>query len=133
MKLTLLSCLAVFFAFNLYAQNETSDKTTGESFPATISFENKEKNFQLDLTGVSTRKKLVFKVYSVAHYLQKGAANGNDLLQAIMDDKNAKQLTLKWIRDVPSNKVTEGYEESLKTAIPESEYSKLNNEIKTYV
>lgn len=133
MKLTLLSCLAVFFAFNLHAQNEITDKATGESFPASVSFESQGKNYQLDATGVSTRKKLVFKVYSVAHYLQKDAANGKDLLQAIMDDANAKQLTIKWVRDVPAEKVREGYEESFKTAISEPAHAKLQNEIKTYL
>jgi len=133
MKFILFSCLAIFCAFNLNAENEVIDKATGEAFPAEITFDYQGKNYQLDSTGVSTRKKLFIKVYSVAHYLQKGAAAGKDKLQEIMSDSNAKQLTIKWVRGVPADKVQEGYEESFKTAIPEPAYTQLQSAIKTYI
>jgi hypothetical protein len=133
MKFMLFSCLALFCAFNLHAENEVSDKATGEVFPAEISFDYQGKDYQLEATGVSTRKKFIFKVYSVAHYLQKGAATGNDKLQEIMSGANAKQLTLKWVRAAPAAKVQEGYEESFKTAIPDPAYTQLQSAIKTYV
>jgi hypothetical protein len=117
----------------LYAANEVSDKATGETFPAEVSFDYQGKNYQLEATGVSTRKKLIIKIYSVAHYLQKGVASGRDKIQEIMSDANAKQLSIKWVHDVPVEKVRGGYEESLKTAILEPTYSKLQNEIRTYI
>lgn len=133
MKSILFNCLALFCAFTLYAENEVSDKATGAVFPAEISFDYEGKNYQLEATGVSTRKKLIVKVYSVAHYLQKGVVAGKDKLQEIMNDANAKQLTIKWVRDVPASKVQEGYEESLKTAIPVPAYTQLQTPIKSYV
>lgn len=132
MKVKLFSCLALLCASCLQAGTEISDKATGEVFPSEISFDYQGKNYQLEATGVATRKKLLFKVYSVAHYLQKGAT-GADSLQKIMSDANAKQLSLKWVRDVPAAKVQEGYEESFKTAIPTAADQQLQSAIKTYV
>ena len=137
MKMKLLSCLALFCACHVHAydqvQNQVTDKATGAVFPAQVSFDYQGKTYELEATGVSTRKKLVFKVYSVAHYLQKGAAAGKDRLQEILSDANAKQLTIKWMRDVPAAKVQEGYEESFRNAIPEPAYSRLQTVIKTYI
>jgi hypothetical protein len=133
MKLFIFSCLALFCAFNLQAANDVTDKATGESFPASVSFEDQGKKFDLDITGVSTRKKLMFKIYSVAHYLQKGVITSSDPLQAILSDDNAKQLTIKWVRDVPGDRVREGYEESFKTAISSPDYTQLQSAIDTYI
>ncbi len=133
MKFKLFSFLALMCAFNLHAGNQVSDKATGEVFPAQIAFDYQGKDYQLDATGVSTRKKLIIKVYSVAHYLQKGVAVGKDKLQAIMSDANAKQLTIKWVRAVPAATIQEGYEDSFKTAIPDPVYTQLQAAIKTYI
>lgn len=132
MKFKLFSFLALCCAFTLNAENEISDKATGEVFPAEISFNYQGKDYQLEATGVATRKKFFIKVYSVAHYLQKGAATGKDKLQEIMSDANAKQLTIKWVRAVSAAKIQDGYEESFKTAIPDPD-TQLQTAIKTYI
>jgi hypothetical protein len=133
MKLTLLSFLTLFCACSVYADTEVTDKATGESFPASISFNADGKDYQLEATGVSTRKKLIIKVYSVAHYLQKGATAGSDKLQTILSDLNAKQLSIKWVRAVPADKVKDGYNESFKTAIQDPAYTQVQSAIKTYL
>lgn len=114
MKSMILSCLALFCAFTLHA--DVTDETTGISFPSEVSFDYEGKTYDLDITGVSTRKKLIIKVYSVAHYLQKDA-NGEDKIEKILSDENAKQLTIKWARNVPLEKIQSGYHESFKNAI----------------
>ncbi|HEV8051692.1 MAG TPA: chalcone isomerase family protein [Parachlamydiaceae bacterium] len=129
----LLSSLILFCAFNLHADSQITDKETGTSFPTEISFNNQGKDYQLEATGVATRKKLFFKVYSVAHYLQKGVASGADKLQAIMSDANAKQLTIKWVRDIEAAKIQEGYVESFKNAVSDQGNSQLQSDIKTYI
>lgn len=133
MKSILLSCFALVCSFSVLAADEIKDPSTGATFPTEVTFDYQGKNYQLETTGVSTRKKLVFKVYSVAHYLQKGVAEGKDKLGEILNDANAKQLTIKWVRDVPADKVQSGYEESLKGAIPEAAYAKLQTPAKTFI
>lgn len=76
---------------------------------------------------------MIIKVYSVAHYLQKGATSGSDKLQTILSDLNAKQLTIKWVRQVPAEKVQDGYNESFKTAIQDPAYTQAQTAIKTYL
>lgn len=133
MMFKLLSCFVLFCAFNLHAETSITDKETGTMFPSEVSFNYKGKDYQLQATGTTVRKKLFFKVYSVAHYLQKGAANGGDKLQAIMNDANAKQLTIKWLRDVDGAKIQEGYEESFKNAIGGQTNPELQSAIKSYI
>jgi hypothetical protein len=133
MKIFIFSCLALLCTFSLNAFTQVTDNATGEAFPTEVSFDYQGKNYQLDVTGVSTRKKLFIKVYSVAHYLQKGAAAGKDKLQEIMNDANAKQLSIKWVRSVPAATVHEGYEESLKVAFPDQSNSQLQSAINSYI
>lgn len=125
-------CFAMICMFGLNAE-EITDKSTGESFPKEVSFNAGGKDFSLEATGVSTRKKLIIKVYSVAHYLQNAGNFKDNLLAAIMSDDNAKQLTIKWVRAVPKDKVVEGYQESFKTAIDDPAYTQLQPQIETYL
>ena len=71
----------------------------------------------MQATGVATRKKFFVKVYSVASYLQDGANPGGDVVQAIMQDQKAKQLTLKWVHEASPEKVQDGYRESFRNAV----------------
>ncbi len=125
-------CLAMLALFSLNGE-EITDKSTGESFPKEVSFSAGGKDYKLDATGVSTRKKLIIKIYSVAHYLQNAENFKNNLLAAIMSNDNAKQLTIKWVRAVPKDKVTEAYQESFKTAIQDPAYTQLQPQIGTYL
>ncbi len=137
MKFSIFSILAIFFCVAstfLSAQGEISDSSTGEVFPKDVSFEHDGKQFHLQATGVATRKKFFVKIYSVAHYLQDGAQkSGGDILQIIMQDDNAKQLTLKWVRNIEAEKVKEGYHDSFKGALSELEFTQLQNEINQYL
>lgn len=95
------------------------DNSTQEIFPKEISFDYEGKHYDLIATGVATRKKLFFKVYSIAHYLQKNAVPENgSKLQKIMSDNNAKQLTMKWVRDVDNEKMKETLLDSFRNVLP---------------
>jgi len=101
-----------------FCSADVVDKATGESFPGQVSFD----DYTLNATGVSTRKKLMFKVYSVASYLQENGDTSGDKFQQIMNPKNAKQLILVWVRDVDAAKVQGGFKNSLKSnAAPAAE------------
>lgn len=125
-------CLAALSVMSLFAIGELKDAATGEQFPAEITVSHQGKNYDLEATGVATRKKLIVKVYSIASYLQKGA-QGSDPLAKIMSSENAKQLTIKWVRDVPVSKVVETYRESFKTVLEGSQGMDINKDIETYL
>lgn len=122
------------FSSGVFAADTLTDSATGETFPSTVSFDHAGKKYQLNATGVATRKKLFVKVYSLAHYLQDGAAvNKANAFSTILSDDYAKQATMKWVRDIPAGKIQEGYEESFKAAFPEPKHTQLKNEIDTYI
>lgn len=109
-----LMILFCFFSFTAYAE-DIRDSATGETFPREISFQHNGNDYHLHCTGVATRKKFFVKVYSVANYLQDGATSTSaDAFQHMLEDDNAKQLTLKFVRDVGADKIVEGYQDSFK-------------------
>lgn len=122
---------------SLFWQGDLSaiqDTSTGQSFPDEVSFDYNGKAYNLEATGVSTRKKFFVKVYSVAHYLQKAEEGSrSDVMDQIFDDNRAKQLTLKWVRSGGSKKVQDGYHESFEKVLGGREYGALRNEINQYV
>lgn len=135
MNFSIFKFLTLIFSFlSLYVYAEDiRDDSTGVSFPSEVSFEKDGKQYQLKATGVATRKKFFVKVYSVASYLQAGVENASgDKFQQIMQDDKAKQLTLKWVHEASADKVQEGYRDSFKNTLSESQYSQLQNEINAF-
>lgn len=128
-SLSLVLCL---FSVALFADGNIVDKVTSESFPATVSFDYNGQHYDLQGTGVATKKFFV-SVYSVAHYLQSGAGSNADKVEQILQDNLAKQLTLKWVRNVEADKVKEGFNESFKQTLSPSDYSRLQNEISQFL
>lgn len=128
---TLCTCL---FSICLSAEDNIRDNSTGEVFPQEISFEHNGKQYQLQATGVTTRKKLIIKVYSIAHYLQKNIEKPNaDKIQEILSDDYAKQLTMKWVRDVTFDNLQETYRESFRKVFTNQEYATRQGDIDTYI
>lgn len=124
-----LFCLAFL---QISAQEETQTAVLTTDFPKEISFSHDNHEYHLSLTGVALRKKLIVKVYNVASYLQSDAPKG-DILNEIMQDSFAKQLTLKWVHDVDKNRVVNGYRESFENALSTTEKSQLQSEINQYL
>ena len=130
-----LGSLILFFAFNFHVEagNAITNDATGVNFPAEVTFTYLEKDYRLDATGVSVRKKLFFKVYSVAHYLQKVAASQGDRIQDVMSDANAHQLKIKWLRDEDALDIQRGYEELLMNTHPSPVNNRLRAAIRSFV
>jgi hypothetical protein len=104
--------LALLFASAslLVAQETVKENSTGKSFPTTITVSHGGKNLQLALTGTTVRKKIVVKVYAIAHYMQdppKGKES--DVLAAVLTDGKAKQITMEFVREVGKEKIQGAY------------------------
>jgi hypothetical protein len=79
-------------------------------FPATVEFQHAGKDYQLSVTGVSVRKKLVFKGYGIAHYME--VAEFKDVYKALdtaLSDAYAKQITMDFARDIDMKKIQDAY------------------------
>ncbi len=116
--------LSLFLFLCLFAASgfsEIVDKQTGQSFPSQVTFSDNGKDYILDATGVATRKKFMFKVYSIASYLETGEAQG-EKFQKVMSPKLAKELRIIWVRNVDAARVQQGFKESLvKAGAPSAE------------
>lgn len=137
MKTLTTSIFSVFFCLSslcLFADANITDSNTGITFPSEVSFKSNGKDYKLQATGVSTRRKFFVKVYSVASYLQDAAqAKGGDKFEQIMQPDKAKQLTLKWVHEASVGKIQEGYHESFRSALPEDQYAQQKNDIEKYI
>lgn len=136
MRSSVLGILALCFCSfttGLIAQDAITDKSTGMAFPGEVSFDNNGMQYQLQATGVATRKKLIIKVYSIASYLQKGAAGSGDKFDKILSDDNAKQLTLKYVRDITANQIQDAFQDSFRRVFPGQEYTKLQADITSFL
>lgn len=126
--------ICCFTLLTAFAFVEASDKESG-SFIQEISFEDQGKLYKLQLTGEAIRKKFFVSVYEVGHYLEKGTViSGTNKFQAILnDDKIAKQLTFKWLRDVGADKIKDGYREAFKNSLSDSEFKQLQSQINQFL
>ena len=114
LRIVILSAF-MFLLSPTYAQENVKEPSTGKNFPGQVSFTHDGKNYTLTLTGVSVRKKLVFKVYGMAHYIESFTKGGSqEAFDAVMADGKAKQITMEFARDVDAAKIKETYEDSFK-------------------
>ena len=94
-----------------------------EEFPPSVKFTHDGRERVLDLTGEAKRNFLVFKVYRMAHYLESGADPGaaeEIPLERIFSNEVAKQVTLRFLRDLPKEKIQNEMRKSiLKNTKPE--------------
>lgn len=135
MKAVVFGILTSFLVMGfVHAKEMINDSATGEVFPQKVEFEHDGKTYQLDCTGVTTRKKFFIKVYSIASYMQQGTvSSGSDKFQAFLQDNNAKQLTLKFVRDVDAARITDAFREHFQHVLTDAEQAKLKSEIDTFI
>ncbi len=128
-----LVALCIGCCFGLSAEDTIVDQGTGQVFPREISFDAAGQTYHLQATGVATRKKFFAKVYSIASYIQDPADLQGDKFKAILADNKAKQLTIKWVRDVDAKKVEDAYHEGFKKALSPQEFDQLRPQIEQFL
>lgn len=109
----------------MYGYSDIQDSSTGQSFPSQVTLTNDGKTYNLNATGVATRKKFIVKVYSIASYLQSDAAAGADKFSAFLDANNARQLVLKWVHDASLDKVKSAWNDGFINNLNASELAAL--------
>lgn len=113
-------CLALIAFSTLFAvlcpgQQKVKEGSTGKMFPAEISFKHDTTEYTLKVTGLTVRKKFVFKVYGMAHYIQDPVVgNKDDAFKGVLTDGKAKQITMNFARDVEAKKIGEAYRDGFK-------------------
>ncbi len=108
------------------AQDQVREPSTGKSFPARVTFAYSGKDYNLKITGVAVRKKFVFKVYGIAHYMEDAAKlEEADAFKAILTDGKAKQITMDFARDVDPGSIKSAYTDGFKEHSTAQELQKI--------
>lgn len=105
----------VLYSCTLFGGETIKAPSTNLQFPTEIYIQNSAgQKDVLHATGVATRSKFFVNVYSIAHYMSnpKGGSR-NALFDEILTDNQAKQVTLRWVRDVELGQMRDGLKESM--------------------
>lgn len=112
---------------------EIAVEESGKTFPAQVMFSHAGKDYAMTLTGTAIRKKLVFKVYALAHYMQDAQQGSKDtLLKEAMTDGKAKQITMTFLRDVDAEKIVDAFREGFKKNATQAELTAIQPHINTF-
>jgi len=85
----------------IYAKNiSAAPLSIFKKTPNQIAFREDGKDYALVLTGNAMRKKLLFPIYSVSHYMEKNAAKS-----VILTDGPAKQLVIRYSRHISGDRI----------------------------
>ena len=135
MVMSFFSVLMVGAALLFTAEaGEIRDPGTDIAFPDAVSVKSNGNTYNMQATGVATRKKVFFKVYSIAHYIQDAASiTGADKIQAVLDADKAKQFTIKWVRGVDAKTIAQSYREALQKSFSQADQEKLKSQIEGFL
>ncbi len=112
------------------AVDHYTETCTGKAYPTKIEFSYNGMNHSLVITGLAARKKYVFNVYSIAHYMENPpSGNGREILSAILADGSIKQITMNFVRNVKTDKIQAAFTNGLRTNATDAEL----NEIRPFI
>lgn len=116
------------------AEETVVESSTEKSFPKTVSFTHGDTDYTLSVTGLAVRKKFVFKVYGIAHYMQDAAKTGKEeAFKEALTDGKAKQITMDFARDVGTDKIQGAYRDSFKKNATEEELKEIQPLVDQFV
>jgi hypothetical protein len=115
-------------------QDTVKEGATNKLFPKTVSFEYGGKNYSLSVTGVAARKKLVFKGYGVAHYMDVADFESKDAaVAAALSDAHAKQITMDFARGIGMGRIRGAFRGDFKKHATDEELSAISTFIDTFI
>ncbi len=116
------------------SQETVLEPSTGKSFPAVVKYTRDGVDYTMTLTGVAVRKKLVFKVYGIAHYAQDPVKGPKDAaLDAMLVDGKARQITMDFARDVDAEKIRDAYMDGFKDNATADEFTSIHSLVDQFV
>jgi hypothetical protein len=132
-----ISLLPVSFfllALTAFAQEMVTEPSTGKKFPAVQSFSAGGKEYSVQLTGVAVRKKVIFKVYGMAHHMENPAGGTRaGAIKDVLTDGKAKQITMVFVRDVDATSIQKAYRDGFAENASKQELPQIQGLIDKFV
>jgi hypothetical protein len=125
----------ILFASCVVAQQTVKEPSTEKIFPSEIKIKNGGKEYSLSVTGLAVRKKMFFKVYGIAHYMESFAKPGNedDAYKSVLTDGKAKQITMDFARDVDAGKIKDAYKDGFTAHTSAEELQKIKPMVDQFI
>lgn len=123
------------FAVSLSAEEAfIQEKSTDRNFPREVTVRHGENDFLLQATGATVRKKFVFKVYAIAHYMEAATFPGiEEALEAARSGEHACQITMEFARGVDAKKIRDAYREGFEKNASEEDFEAIRPYIALFV
>lgn len=129
--------IAVFsigLTVSLTAQDMVEESSTDKKFPREVTFSYDGTEYSLTVTGLAVRKKFIFKVYGIAHYMQDPQKmSKEEAFQAILTNDKAKQITMDFSRDVGADKIQGAYYDGFKKIANREEFAEIKPLVDQFV
>ncbi|MGB2818562.1 MAG: chalcone isomerase family protein [Burkholderiaceae bacterium] len=107
------------------AQAQQAVEVEGQKFEPTVALGGQT----LNLNGVGLRKRAIFKVYVAGLY----AGQKSTSAAALVNDKGARRVSLKMLRDVEAQSFIDSFNEGLKNNTPEAQLTALKPQVDALV
>jgi chalcone isomerase-like protein len=141
LKLLILNSLIICFAFNgvSFANDERSEVNEDRQFPDNIIVDYNDEQLELNLTGMTIRKKFFMKIYSMAHYLEmssgvSGFSDSNDkIYENILQQKITKQISMVFLRTLKAEQIQKSLISGIKLNTNEEEYKQILPQLESFI
>jgi hypothetical protein len=107
------------------AQAQQAVELEGQKFEPTVAVGSQN----LTLNGVGLRKRAIFKVYVAGLYAGQKSTNST----AIVNDKGARRVSLRMLRDVEAQSFIDSFNEGLKNNTPEDQLNAMKPQVDALV
>lgn len=130
--------MLVSFAFAEQPQEKLEDQNLANQFSNNVAIDYNGEELELSLTGLTIRKKFIFKVYSIAHYIETDndvsdvEITDKDIYKTILQYSGAKQISMIFMRSLTAVQIKESLTSGIKKNSAEGEYQLILSSVETF-
>lgn len=121
----------------VFIENTAADQPQ-ENFSSHVVIEYNDKHLDLSLTGLTIRRKLFLKIYSMAHYIELSpgminpGVSDNEIYQTILQNNVAKQVSMVFLRSLKASQIKDSLLSGIKTNSSEDEYQQILPDVEKF-
>ena len=107
--------------------------TDEEAFPTTVEILVEGTPQVLHLTGTTVRRKFFFSIYRMGHYMEAPpTGTPKEVRAAILEDGPAKRVVMRFVRDVPQEKILSSLRRGLRDNTTRREFVEIARDVERF-
>lgn len=121
----------------LFVENAAAEDPE-ENFSSHVVIEYDNKHFDLDLTGLTIRRKFFLKIYSMAHYMEPrpgmitSGVSDNEIYKMILQENVAKQVSMVFLRSLTASQIKDSLLSGIKSNSSEDEFQQMLPDVEKF-